>query len=80
LQDYRYFEELYTSMYKRENIPKLFEGIRKQQDFVDMATNLTVDDLPEEAVKEQEEDYFRLLAPEREAAARSLSRASHNVR
>lgn len=73
LQDYRYFEELYTSVYKRENIPKLFEGIRKQQDFVDMARKLAEDDLPEGTVKEQEEDYFHLLPPEREATARSLS-------
>ncbi|KAH8790564.1 hypothetical protein BGZ57DRAFT_939132 [Hyaloscypha finlandica] len=76
LQDYRYFTELYTLVYKPEdeiNIPRLFKGVQKEIGFVELAKTLTEDDRPASEIKKDEEDYFRFTGSGREAIARKLT-------
>lgn len=76
LQDYRYFTELYASVYGPEdeiNIPRLFKGTQKEEDFVELARTLAEDDLSESKIQRDEEDYFRFSDSEREAIARKLT-------
>jgi hypothetical protein len=76
LQDYRYFTELYALVYKPEdeiNVPRLFKGVQKEMEFVELARTLAEDDRPVSKIKRDEEDYFRFSGPGREAIARKLT-------
>jgi hypothetical protein len=76
LQDYHYFTELYASVYKPEddvNIPELFKGVQKQEEFVKLASTLAEDDRPASKIKRDEEEYFRYSDPGNEAIARKLT-------
>jgi hypothetical protein len=76
LQDYNYFTELYTSVYKPEyeiNVPKLFKGMKKEEDFVNLAKILAEDDRLTSEIKKYEEDYFRYSGEGEEAIARKLT-------
>lgn len=73
LQDYRYFNELYTSVYGPDNIPKLFKRVQKEQEFLDVAAELAEDDLPAGEISMAEKEYFRHSDSESEDLARRLS-------
>ena len=73
LQDYRYFNELYTSVYRSDNIPKLFKRVQKEQEFVDVAAELAKGDLSAGEISMAEKEYFRYSDSESEDLARRLS-------
>lgn len=76
LQDYRYFTELYALVFtpKEEvNIPKRFKELLKEDEFVKLAKTLAEDDLDEDKMKRDEEDYFRYKVSDEEAVARKLT-------
>jgi hypothetical protein len=73
LQDYRYFTDLYALVYKPEDeidVPRLFKGLQKEMEFVELARTLAEDDRPVSKIKRDEEDYFRFSGSGREAIAR----------
>ncbi|TVY88168.1 hypothetical protein LAWI1_G005806 [Lachnellula willkommii] len=74
-----YAAKLYTSVYKSDdeiNVPKLFKGIQKEEEFVELARMLAEDDRPASEIKRDEEDYFRYSGLEKEAMARKLTMVS----
>ncbi|KAF8851886.1 hypothetical protein BDZ45DRAFT_131931 [Acephala macrosclerotiorum] len=76
LQDYRYFTELYASVYSPDdeiNIPMLFKDVQKEKQFVELARTLAEDDLSESKIQRDEEDYFRFSDSGRQAIARKLT-------
>ncbi|KAH9203327.1 hypothetical protein DL95DRAFT_504629 [Leptodontidium sp. 2 PMI_412] len=76
LQDYFYFTELYALVYKPEdeiNMPRLFKGVQKEMQFVELARTLAEDDRLASEIKRDEEDYFRFSGSEREAIPRKLT-------
>ena len=76
LQDYRYFTELHALVYKPEdeiNVARLFKGVQKEMEFVELARTLVEDDRPVSKIKRDEEDYFCFSSPGREAIARKLT-------
>lgn len=76
LQDYRYFTELYVSVYKPEDdidVPRLFKDVLKKEEFVELATMLAEDDRRVDEIQRDEEEYFRYSHSEREAIARKLT-------
>ncbi|PVH75188.1 hypothetical protein DL98DRAFT_427920, partial [Cadophora sp. DSE1049] len=76
LQDYRYFTELYMSVYKPDddiNVPRLFKDVQKEEEFVELAAKLAGDDRSAEEIQREEEEYFDYSRSEREAIARKLT-------
>lgn len=60
-------------MYRSDNIPKLFKRVQKEQEFLDVATELAEDDLPAGEISMAEKEYFRHSDSESEDLARRLS-------
>lgn len=61
LQDYHYFTELYTLVFKTEeepNIPLMFGKLRKEKEFVDLAEELVEYERPIEKIRRDEEESF----------------------
>jgi hypothetical protein len=49
LQDYRYFTELYTLAYQPDTeicVPKLFEDVRREEEFVSLIKLIAEEDCP----------------------------------
>lgn len=79
LQDYRYFTELYASVYKLEvdiDVPRLFKDVKKEEKFVELATVLAEDDRSANEIRRDEEDYFCYSCSGEEAIARKLTMAA----
>ncbi|KAK0120437.1 hypothetical protein ONS96_010651 [Cadophora gregata f. sp. sojae] len=76
LQDYRYFKELYMSVYELEDgveIPRLFKDVQRQEEFVQLAATLAEDDRSVDEIRRDEGEYFRYSHSDREAIARKLT-------
>ena len=76
LQDYRYFTELYVSVYKPEDdidVPRLFKDVQREEEFVELATTLAEDDRSADEIQRDEQEYFQYSRSEREAIARKLT-------
>lgn len=77
LQDYRYFTELYASIYQLdENIPRLFKGMLKEGEFIELSAILAEDDLPASKTQSDEKSYFRVSGLGDKAIARKLTVAA----
>ncbi|TVY40200.1 hypothetical protein LOCC1_G006692 [Lachnellula occidentalis] len=76
LQDYRYFTELYMSVYKPEDdidVPRLFKDVQREEGFVELGTTLAEDDRSADKIQKDEEEYFHYSRSEKEAIARKLT-------
>ncbi|KFY41658.1 hypothetical protein V494_02856 [Pseudogymnoascus sp. VKM F-4513 (FW-928)] len=77
LQDYRYFTELYNSIYQADgDIPQLFKEKLKENEFVELASILAEDDLPASKTRSDEKSYFCMKGSSDEAVARKLTMVS----
>ena len=76
LQDYHYFAELYTSVYKLKeqiNVPAIFKAIQGEEKFLDKARMLAEGDRSATEVREEEKQYFSCLGLERQAISKKLT-------
>ncbi|KAF4630908.1 hypothetical protein G7Y89_g7225 [Cudoniella acicularis] len=56
LQDYRYFTELHSLVYKQKediDVPRLFNNVRKEEEFIKLAATLAEDDRSAEEIKKK---------------------------